>query len=193
MTALPGATDPTTDEIRRPRRLRRREQGTLGPISSENIGFNQQNPFGGPLPVDPARLQQLQLQVQQAQTPEERQRLLGLLSSEAGGIQSRQRAGGDFLPVVTQFARAGIPLPGPVAAIQGLPTFTGAGPDPRSRGTPQQAPPPTQGPGRQQGVQQVQPVNGTGLTVGGPATAASLARLAPAGPINNPLRTVSPA
>ena len=180
MTSLPGAIDPTADEIRRPRRRRRREQGTFGPIRQGPIGFNQQNPLGGSLPDDPGRLRELQLQVQQAQTPEERQRLLGLLSGEAGDIQGRQQAGGDFLPVLTQFARAGIPLPGPVAQIGGLPTPTGAGPDPRS--------------------QQVQSVNGTGLTVGGPATQASLIALArPQSPVtqpgapNNPLRTVSPA
>ena len=200
MTSLPGAIDPTADEIRRPRRRRRREQGTFGPIRQGPIGFNQQNPFRGPLPGDPGRLRELQLQVQQAQTPEEKQRLLGLLSGEASGIQGRQQAGDDFLPVLTQFARAGIPLPGPVAQLGGLPTPTGPGPDPRSQGSSQQSPPPTGVGGVPQGPQQVQSVNGTGLTVGGPATQASLIALArPQSPVtqpgapNNPLRTVSPA
>lgn len=202
--------------------LRRRNRGTFGPIRQGGIGFNPQSPLGGSLPSDPARLQELRLQVQQAQTPEERERLIGLLRGEAEGIQGRRQAGGDFLPVLAQFARAGLPLPGPAAAIQGLPTFTGAGADPRSRrreqptpvpeatggGQPETAPSNLGGPGGglplgrdgrplpndlNNRVGFVQPVNGTGLTIGGPTTAASLARLAPSQPLNNPLRTVNPA
>ncbi len=188
MSAVPDTSNP----LLRVRRRRQQNPRSLGPVQLGGIGTNSQNPFGGSLPGDPARLQDLQLQVQQAQTDEEKQRLTALLGQEAEEIQGRNQSGSDFLPVLTQFARAGIPLPGPVAAIQGAPSFTNAGPDPRAGGLPNQNPALAPGgPGSQ--APQVQAVNGTGLTVGGPATAASLARLAPSQPISNPLRVTNPA
>lgn len=225
MTALPGAADPVVNRIRR----RRRRRGVFGPIRQGGIGFNQQNPFGGLLPGDPEQLQALQEQFRQAQTNEERQRLAGVLGGEAQDIQRRNQAQGSLLPVLTQFARAGIPLPGPISAIGGLPSFTGPGPEQVSNpGIVRGSPRPVTATGDPTGDQIktsplesnfggpegglplgrnnrplpndldnkvgfVQPVNGTGLTVGGPATAASLARLAPAQPLNNPLRNVNPA